>query len=61
MCRGRRKAIWISESADLYYDCKRDLRDIGFEDIRVVNLRDSPYGSVMIPKTYVFRIPNNDK
>ena len=45
MCRGRRKAIWISESADLYYDCKRDLRDIGFEDIRVVNLRDSPYGS----------------
>ena len=33
--RGRRKAVWISESADLVYDCKRDLKDIGFECIPV--------------------------
>lgn len=51
-CRGRHKAVWISESADLVYDCRRDLRDIGFENISVVNLRDSPYGTVMIPKQY---------
>ena len=51
MDRGLRKAIWVSESADLVYDCQRDLRDIGFGDIPVVNLRDSPYGYVMVPKT----------
>jgi hypothetical protein len=28
---GRRRAIWISVSADLYYDAKRDLRDIGVD------------------------------
>ena len=33
--RGRHKAVWISESADLVYDCKRDLRDIGFGSIPV--------------------------
>ena len=52
ICRGRHKAVWISESADLVHDCRRDLRDIGFEEISVVNLRDSPYGVVMIPKQY---------
>lgn len=49
--RGRHKAIWISESADLVFDCRRDLRDIGFGNIPLLNLRDSPYGSVLTPKT----------
>lgn len=44
--------MWISESADLVYDCQRDLRDIGFGDIPVLNMRDSPYGNVVVPKTY---------
>ena len=34
-CRGRKRAIWISESADLVYDCRRDLDDIGFSSIPV--------------------------
>ena len=55
-CRGRHKAVWISESADLVHDCRRDLRDIGFEDIPVVNLRDSPYGTVMVPKQCFTRV-----
>lgn len=52
-CRGLHKAIWISESNDLVYDAQRDLRDIGFGDIPVLNLRDSPYGAVTNPKTLV--------
>lgn len=36
--RGRRKAIWISVSADLVEDSKRDLRDIGARRIQVYNL-----------------------
>lgn len=59
--RGRKKAIWISEAADLYYDCRRDLKDIGFGNIPVANLRDLPYGSVVVQKTYMFWIPNNVK
>ena len=26
-----------------------------------MNLRDSPYGSVVVPKTYIFWISNNTK
>lgn len=52
-CRGLHKAIWISESNDLVYDAQRDLRDIGFGDIPVLSLRDSPYGAVSNPKTFV--------
>ena len=33
--RGRKQAIWISESSDLVYDCRRDLDDIGFSEIPV--------------------------
>lgn len=40
-CRGHHKAVWISESADLVYDCKRDLRDIGFGSIPVTLLTAS--------------------
>jgi hypothetical protein len=32
LARGRHKHIWVSVSADLYEDAKRDLTDIGLED-----------------------------
>mmetsp|Transcript_56815 Transcript_56815/g.139453 ORF Transcript_56815/g.139453 Transcript_56815/m.139453 type:complete len:761 (+) Transcript_56815:155-2437(+) len=39
--RGRKKALWLSVSADLIYDAKRDLRDIGLlEDICCHDLKD---------------------
>ena len=37
--RGRKQAIWISESGDLVYDCRRDLDDIGFSEIPVGSTR----------------------
>lgn len=43
--RGRRRAVWLSESADLLHDCRRDLRDLGFDQIAVRNLRDLPSGA----------------
>lgn len=36
--RDRKKAIWVSVSADLVEDSKRDLRDIGAKHIAVHNL-----------------------
>lgn len=30
LARGRKKHVWISVSADLYEDAKRDLSDLGF-------------------------------
>jgi hypothetical protein len=38
--RGRRKAVWISVSADLKLDAERDLRDIGSRKITTHDLKD---------------------
>jgi hypothetical protein len=38
-CEGRRKAVWISVSADLKVDAQRDLRDIGAQKIATHDLR----------------------
>jgi hypothetical protein len=35
--RGRRRAVWLSTSADLHYDATRDLRDLGAHGIPVIN------------------------
>ena len=50
LARGRRKHVWISVSADLYQDAKRDLRDLGmgaYADKHCYNLGKLPYGSLV--------------
>jgi hypothetical protein len=37
--RGRRKAVWVSTSTDLYADAVRDLRDLGAHIPVVANLQ----------------------
>lgn len=37
----------------MLYDCRRDLHDIEFDCIPVMNLRDSPYGTVIDPDTFI--------
>ncbi|XP_031638010.1 protein strawberry notch-like [Contarinia nasturtii] len=44
--RGRKKAIWISVSADLVEDSTRDLKDIGAGKIKVHNLSKFKYGKI---------------
>lgn len=41
----RKRAIWISASADLYYDAQRDLRDIG-APIRIYQLSKLNYAKI---------------
>ncbi|XP_055305028.1 protein strawberry notch-like [Sitodiplosis mosellana] len=43
---GRKKAIWVSVSADLVEDSKRDLRDIGAGFIHVNNLSKLKYDNI---------------
>jgi hypothetical protein len=40
VCRGRKKALWFSISADLVLDAERDLVDVGAGCIPCYNLRD---------------------
>ncbi|OQV20973.1 Protein strawberry notch-like protein 1 [Hypsibius exemplaris] len=44
--RGRKRAIWISISADLKVDAVRDLHDIGADCIRVHRLEKQKYNSL---------------
>jgi hypothetical protein len=44
--RGRKRSLWVSVSADLMEDAKRDLRDIGFSQIPVWNITKLPYGKL---------------
>jgi hypothetical protein len=46
---GRRRAIWISVSSDLYYDAKRDLRDISATEIEVYQLSKMKYAKINSP------------
>ena len=40
----RKRAVWISVSADLKYDAERDLEDVGCGFIPVHKITDAPYG-----------------
>ena len=49
LARGRNRHVWISVSADLYEDAKRDLRDLGlgsYADSNCYNLGKLPYGDL---------------
>lgn len=46
---GRKKAIWLSVSADLKIDAERDLRDIGAERIKIYALNKLKYGKIRAP------------
>ena len=44
--RGRKKHVWLSASADLADDARRDLSDIGASKMPVCNLNDMRYGDL---------------
>ena len=44
--RGRRRHIWVSVSADLVHDARRDLHDLGAVGIRVASITDFDYGKI---------------
>ncbi|KAI9032343.1 P-loop containing NTP hydrolase pore-1-domain-containing protein [Hyaloraphidium curvatum] len=44
--RGRKKALWVSVSADLHVDAQRDLDDIGADHIAVTNIAKLSYESI---------------
>ncbi|KAJ1618490.1 P-loop containing NTP hydrolase pore-1-domain-containing protein [Pavlovales sp. CCMP2436] len=46
--QGRRRAVWVSISAELLYDCRRDLKDLceGLQEIPVFPLHKLPYGQL---------------
>lgn len=49
LARGRKRHVWISVSADLYEDAKRDLRDLGlgsYAETHCYNLGKLPYGDL---------------
>ena len=41
---GRRRHLWFSASADLAADARRDLDDLGAEEVKVHPLNKLPYG-----------------
>jgi len=43
--RGRKRHLWVSVSADLMQDARRDLDDIGATDIPIHNITKLPYGA----------------
>eukprot|EP00899_Mesostigma_viride_P003167 jgi/Mesvir1/12851/Mv05881-RA.1 len=43
---GRKKTIWVSVSADLKYDARRDLDDVNAGDVRVYALNKLPYSKL---------------
>ena len=43
---GHKKHVWLSASADLCLDSRRDLDDIGAQEIRPIELRNLPYGPI---------------
>ena len=43
---GRKRHLWVSVSADLMEDAKRDLKDIGFSHIEVKNITKLDYGKL---------------
>lgn len=45
MCN-RKKSVWISVSGDLVEDAKRDLKDVGAENIKVTLINDLKYSDV---------------
>eukprot|EP01041_Mallomonas_annulata_P007017 gene7017-14279_t len=51
---GRHKHIWLSASADLQYDARRDLDDIGASDIICHSLRQMPYERIKERKGVIF-------
>jgi hypothetical protein len=53
--RGRRRHLWLSVSADLVVDARRDLDDIGAQEIDVVNVtRYGVQGRVTLPEGVLF-------
>jgi hypothetical protein len=54
IAHGKKKHIWISVSADLYKDAKRDLPDLGlhvYAENNCFNLSQLPYGSLDCSKS----------
>lgn len=49
--KGERRHLWLSASADLYLDARRDLDDIGAHEIRQVILSKLPYGRIKTTNT----------
>ena len=49
---GRRRALWLSVSADLIDDARRDLDDIGAGSIPCLDLRDYPADAVATRKCF---------
>lgn len=43
---GRRRHVWVSISTALYYDCQRDLADLGRANVPVYPLHKLPYGEL---------------
>lgn len=39
--RGNKKAVWISVSNDLYFDAKRDFKDLGYESMKVYDFKNN--------------------
>ncbi len=44
--KGAKRHLWLSASADLCLDSRRDLDDIGAQEIRSIELRKLPYGKI---------------
>lgn len=51
---GRRKALWISASADLSFDARRDLDDINAKNIPIFELKKLPYGTIHVTEGVLF-------
>lgn len=52
-CKDIKKGIWLSVSSDLKQDAKRDLLDIGADNIPLHLLTKLPYGSIKTGKSII--------
>lgn len=50
----RKKSIWLSASADLHLDARRDLDDVGAEHIQHFCLKDMNYEMIKYPEGVLF-------
>lgn len=51
---GRRKSLWISASADLAFDARRDLDDVDAKRIPIYELKKLPYGPIPAEEGVLF-------
>ena len=45
---GRSRHIWCSISTSLFYDCQRDLADLGRSNVPIHPLHKQPYGELPV-------------